>query len=230
MKGLCEAGCDPVRHDLLYLTGDGWAALMARDPALAGITGLRHWAAHHLPIMRRRRQLGDQPGLVPVAVALPAAQGRARLAFQVAPEEIAIIRQPPALGEAASGLPQFLRLRAEAVLTLAAGLGLAPCLFGSAMWQHVTGLSYLHARSDLDLLWNIPNGRKPAIGRLVAALRAIEAAPGPRLDGEIVLDRAWAVNWRELAGEGATELLVKTGENVVLMTRDRFLQEEMVPC
>ena len=111
------------------------------------------------------------------------------------------------------------------MLALAASAGLAPRVFGSAMWQHVTGLPYLHERSDLDLLWDIPPGLDPApvVAQLVAALQALDAGPGPRLDGEIVLDRARAANWRELVPGAAREVLVKTDTAVTLMSRGSFL-------
>ena len=221
-----------ARHDLLQLTAAGWAAFAARDPGRAATGGLRTWARHDLPVMRRRPQPGDQAALIPVAVSLPAAEGRARVAFQVAAADIAANARPPFLREAVPGLPERFGTRAEAVLALAAATGLTPRLFGSAMWQHVTGLPYLHAHSDLDLLWDVPRGpdRAAAIGRLVASLRALEASPGPRLDGEIVLDGARAVNWRELAPEGPDEILVKTGEAVLLMPRASFLHGGPASC
>lgn len=218
----------PARHDLLHLSAAGWAAATGRDCG----RGLAHWAAHAYPVMHRRAQPGDRAPLVPVAVAFPAAFERARLAFGVAAADIAAIAPPPTLREAAASLPDRFRRRAQAVLALAAATGLAPRVFGSAMWQHVTGLAYLHARSDLDLLWDIPDGSDaaPRIAQLVSGLRVLEAQGGPRLDGEIVLDRARAANWRELGPEGAAEVLVKTGAAVMLMSRPAFLRGGAPPC
>ena len=221
----------PARHDLLRLTGSGWAAFAARDPARAAMPGFRMWADRGHPVMRRRGQPGDRPDLIPVAVAFPETLGRLRIAFELAPADIASSEPPPCLREALPGLPVSLRTRAGAVLEVAAEIGLTPRLFGSAMWAHVTGLPYLHDCSDLDLLWNIRADRDPApvVARLEAALRVLETTPSPRLDGEIVISGR-AVNWRELGPDGPDQVMVKTPSAVALMPASRFLARELQAC
>ena len=189
------------------------------------------WADCCQPVMRRRGQPGDRSDLIPVAVAFPEALGRLRIAFELALADIASFEPPPCLHEALPGLPPPLRSRAGAVLEVAAEIGLTPRLFGSAMWAHVTGLPYLHDRSDLDLLWNIRANCDPApvIARLGAALRAVETTPGPRLDGEIVRGGR-AVNWRELGPDGPDQVMVKTFDAVTLMPAARFLSRELQAC
>ncbi len=223
---------DATRHDLLRLTDEGWGALAARHAALAETSGIRLWAAQGFPVMRRRRQAGDQAEQIPVAVALPTSLGRSRLAFQVAPADVATVERPPLLQEALSSLPERLTSRAQAVLAVAGDIALTPRLFGSAMWQHVTGLGYLHDRSDLDLLWNIPLVPDPAslIARLVSSLQGLDAGLGARLDGEIVLRQTAGAQWRELLSGAADALLVKTTEDVMLMSRSRFLQQATASC
>jgi len=232
MTERAAAGRAPARHDLLWLTVDGWQALAARQPGLFDMAGLRLWAAHGFPVMRRRTQPADVPGLIPVAVALPDAFGRARLGFEVAPADVALYERPPELRAAWRDLPDRLRSLAERVLAVAEQMDLVPRMFGSAMWQHVIGLPYLRPQSDLDLLWSLPHSQDPLplVARLVSSLCALNADSGPRLDGEIVLDGTRAVNWRELGADASGEVLVKTAEKVSLMSRDRFMRPEPCTC
>lgn len=232
MTGPAAAWREPARHDLLRLTRDGWASLAGREPALATTAWLPLWAARDFPVMRRRAQPGDDPFLLPVAVALPAAFGRARPAFQVARADVAVVQRPPALVDVLPRLPDRLRARAIAALSAAGTDGPTTHLFGSAMWQAVTGLDCLHERSDLDLLWCFADtpDRPDRIDRLLAALSALDASAGVQLDGEIVLDDHRAVNWRELAAPGGNALLVKTVDAVGMMSRPAFLAREPVPC
>jgi phosphoribosyl-dephospho-CoA transferase len=94
-----------------------------------------------------------------------------------------------------------------------------PSAFGSLMWQHQTGLPYLSARSDLDVLWPVSSGFD--VTSLVFSIAEVQRnAPMP-IDGEIVFPDGSAVNWRELwmacrASDRAC-VLVKTMECVRLL-------------
>jgi phosphoribosyl-dephospho-CoA transferase len=83
-------------------------------------------------------------------------------------------------------------------------------VFGALLWEHATGLPYLTAKSDLDLLWSISDERTAAL--LVERLLKIEAEGPVRLDGELELPDGAGVNWRELArnSDQHSQVLVKT--------------------
>ncbi len=221
-----------ARHDLLRLTPTGWSQLRVRQPALAAMAGIRLWAEQGHPVIVRRPQPGDLPALLPVAVALPPGHGRARLAFQVAASDVAIREPPPTLLEVLPVIPEGWRTRAEAVLAEADRCGVIPRVFGSLMWQHVTGLAYLRPESDLDLVWPIARDQEAAtlIGAVVAALSRLDRTTGPRLDGEILVEGVGAANWRELGRPDVSQVLVKTGTDVVMMTRTRFVSGAGRPC
>jgi phosphoribosyl-dephospho-CoA transferase len=102
---------------------------------------------------------------------------------------------------------------------LAAEYGVEARVFGSLAWRMLTGLEYLTACSDLDVLLPLP--REGNLARLIAGLAAIEAAAPMRLDGELVRDDGAGVNWRELH-TGAREVLVKTTRGVILLHADHF--------
>ena len=93
-------------------------------------------------------------------------------------------------------------------------------MFGSLAWQALTGLEYLHSRSDLDLLLLVDQAVD--IRGLSARLAAIEAEAPMRLDGEVIRNDGAAVNWREFLA-GAQEVLVKTISGVALIKTEVFL-------
>jgi phosphoribosyl-dephospho-CoA transferase len=91
--------------------------------------------------------------------------------------------------------------------------------FGSLAWQHLTALPYLSEGSDLDLLWRLPDAAD--VGALLAGIAAIAwAAPMP-IDGEVI-GAAGGVQWRELQGDDADEVLVKGSGDVRTMSRAEF--------
>lgn len=225
-------GADATRHDLLRLTAAGWSTLLARRPDLAAVPGVLVWAEQGHPVVIRRRQPGDAPELLCAAIALPLAHGRGRLGFQAAPDEVASLQPPPSLREALDGtMPEGWRQLGASVLAEADRHGVTPRVFGSLMWQYVTGLAYLRDGSDLDLIWPVARGSAQAAGlpTLLASLERLDMGSGPSIDGEIVLIGVGAVQWREVAGD-APELLVKTPDEVRLMPRTQFLSLAATPC
>jgi len=92
---------------------------------------------------------------------------------------------------------RLLREQTRAVLiwsVLFALLGIVARAYGSYGWQQLTGLEYVHPRSDLDLLLEVATGAQA--DRACAHLR--DAQLGPlRLDGELAFDEGGSVAWRE---------------------------------
>ena len=99
-------------------------------------------------------------------------------------------------------------------------------IFGSLAWRALTGLDYLTAGSDLDLLFPLP--RESDLVRLTTDLAAIEATAPMRLDGELLRDDGASVNWRELHAS-AREVLVKTIRGVALLDANHFRNGRGLP-
>ncbi|MFO1127389.1 MAG: malonate decarboxylase holo-[acyl-carrier-protein] synthase [Rhodospirillales bacterium] len=78
-------------------------------------------------------------------------------------------------------------------------LALPPTVYGALLWQHLTELPYLHAGSDIDLLWSTPAAC--ILPSLLDDLARLDAAGPARVDGEITLASGCGVNWRELRQE-----------------------------
>jgi phosphoribosyl-dephospho-CoA transferase len=90
-------------------------------------------------------------------------------------------------------------------------------VFGSAAWQALTGLDYLQADSDLDLVLRPIDGAE--IAAATEILERWEAAEERRADVEIVFPGEDAVAWREWTNRDASVLLVKNPERVALVRR-----------
>jgi phosphoribosyl-dephospho-CoA transferase len=208
------------RHDLLRVEPGAWEAMLRCNPHLADLPLVADWARLNRPVIVRRRMAGDCADDVPAALPLPPDYGKRRLAFSFASGAGVTVLPPVLLRDAASTAPSAWHPIVAALLDLGKAEGITPRVFGSLLWQHVTGLPYLTAGSDLDLLWSISEER--SVAPLVEGLLRLDADASVRLDGELEFPDGAAVNWRELARSGANlrdELLVKTMDGVEVRTR-----------
>jgi phosphoribosyl-dephospho-CoA transferase len=208
------------RHDLLRAEPPTWDAMLRCHPGLADLPLVADWARLDRPVIVRRRMGGDSADGLPAGLPLPPDCGKRRLAFSF-PSGAAVTALPPVLlRDAALTAPAAWHPIIAALLNLGEAAGIAPRVFGALLWQHATGLSYLTARSDLDLLWSVSDERSAA--SLAKGLLRLDADGPVRLDGELELPDGAAVNWRELAQSVASlegEVLVKTMDGVEVRTR-----------
>jgi len=207
------------RHDLVFVSPAAWRALLEPHPDLAREPLVAGWADRGWPLIVRRIVPGEAKGLA-LGLPLPPSEGKRRLAFMMPSGDLAATAPPPLLSAAMDAAPPAWRPTMERLIDLAAVHDGEARVFGSLAWRLLTGLDYLTARSDLDMLLPLP----PAgdVGRLTAELAALEIAAPMRLDGELVRSDGAAVNWRELH-EGAQEVLVKTIRDATLASTRQFL-------
>jgi phosphoribosyl-dephospho-CoA transferase len=128
---------------------------------------------------------------------------------------------PVLLREAAHAAPPAWHPIIEELLELGDITGTRPRVFGALLWEHATGLPYLSAQSDLDLLWSVSD--EDTAAALVKGLDRLDRAGPIRLDGELTLPDGAAVNWRELE-QGSADLLVKTMDGVEMRTRSALFR------
>ncbi len=208
------------RHDLLCVEPEAWSRILESRPPLAKLPHVAGWAKLGWPLIVRRRTKEDDPGMIPVGLPLPPNCGKLRLSAQVGPEEIVERVAPQTLRTVRSDTPLLWRSTVDALLQLADQSGVEPCVFGSLLWQRLTGLPYLSAASDLDLLW--PATEAGSAAHLVHRLAFIEKESPVRFDGEIILPDGGGVQWREWYGN-PSEVLVKGADDVQLRAvRDCF--------
>ena len=202
------------RHDLLRPGPAAWDAMLQTRPDLADVPLLADWARLGRPVIVRRRLPCDAADDVPAAVPLPPSLGKQRIALGFPPGAGLAALPPVRLRDAAAAAPAAWRPVIASLVTAGEDAGHEPCVFGALLWQHVTGLAYLGTRSDLDLLWHVPD--EPVAARLTRTLTRLDTAGPVRLDGELVLPDGAGVNWREFAqAEGtAATVLAKTMDGV----------------
>jgi phosphoribosyl-dephospho-CoA transferase len=211
------------RHDLLDVDPAAWAAVLARRRDLDGVPHVGDWALLKRPVIVRRRHANEESALVPVGLPLPPADGKGRISLAL-PAHSVRLRGPVALSNLI-GCPESWSRTLVRVADLASRLGLEPRLFGSLLWQSLTGLRYASDNSDLDILWSV-GGALP--GDLLEDLATIELRAPMRIDGEILLPDGGGVNWRELlVAKPDDTVLVKHLDRLTLVPASSFLPKEL---
>ena len=199
------------RHRIVHLDPACWPHILAKHSTSEEIPEVIDWIAEGRPLIARRPLCDDGAGLVPLGLPLPPSLGKLRLSFVVPPEAILSDSPPPLLTDAGRDAPVAWQPTIDAIVALDPW---TRC-FGSLAWAHLTGLPYLSATSDIDLLWQVAD---VAGAERLASLALIDAAAPMRLDGEIVTPTSLAIQWREWA-LGAPELLVKTNDGNRVVAR-----------
>lgn len=201
------------RHDLVRADPAAWAAWRVGRPDLSAVPHLEHWAASGRPLIVRRRIPGETGDAVPLGLPLPPADGKRRIGLAL-PASALSPAPVVSLAEAAAHAPVPWSATLDALTELGRQHGLAPRPFGSLLWQAVTGLTYLSATSDLDLLWPC---RPPVPVGLLDGIAAVAEAAPMGIDGEILLPDGAGLHWRELrAAPEDGSVLAKSLERLLL--------------
>jgi phosphoribosyl-dephospho-CoA transferase len=207
------------RHDLIFVSPVAWRSLLQTRDDLTGEQLIVDWVDRGWPLVARRATPCEKDGLA-LGLPLPPFAGKRRIALLMRPEDIVSTAPPLELCAAIGVAPEPWQHALKEVASLASRQNVAARIFGSLAWRALTGLDYLTAGSDLDLLF--PLHRESDLVRLTTDLAAIEAVAPMRLDGELVREDGASVNWRELH-TGQREVLVKTTDGVALLDRNHFL-------
>jgi phosphoribosyl-dephospho-CoA transferase len=182
-----------VRHQLMWLNDHAWAQIQTRPWDLQARALLTHWRTHRLPLVVTRQRGDVVLGQVSLGLPGPTRCDRRKLAINVSFSGIAAQGMCPTLAQIAQSTAWC-----DAAGDLAnalAQMGVQARVYGSYAWQHLTGLTYLHADSDLDLYLEVSQLDQAS---QVIDLLAQTQLP-PRLDGEVIFPGGHAVAWRELA-------------------------------
>jgi len=198
------------RHQLVWLDEFGWyrtlataassASLSCQPTAVAAqaLACLEHWAEQRWPLVVTRQPVEPAArvsGLhLALGLAAPARWGRQAIGISASARDVARQDEFPLLAELVPSLPVAAQAGARLLCERLALLGVVARAYGSYGWQQLTGLEYVHPRSDLDLLLKVATGAQA--DRACAHLR--DAQLGPlRLDGELAFDEGGSVAWRE---------------------------------
>lgn len=182
-------------------------------------TRAANWQRADRPFVVARR--GEDPAILRLGFCTvdprhPELRPRRVAAWTTAAHVVAIDR-PPALATVVAQARTHPRHDALARLRDAADSdGIDVRVYGSWMWQTLTGEPHVHALSDLDVLVDAPD--RAAAARIADFLARQESATGLVLDGELHLAGVGDLSWRELHQDGA-EILVKTLDSLRLLPR-----------
>lgn len=208
----------PGRHFLARLRPG--ARLAHPGPPRRDAAALDAWLRAGFPAVVRRADEGASPGSLALGVLLPPeGEGRGRpVAFRVARGDVLRLSPPIPLAEVAARA-EGVWARGLAELLRAEGIGGAG-VYGSHMWQAVTGRRYVRDGSDIDL--HIPVAGRRAAAEIGEGLLAWEGRTGLGADGEFVFPGGAAVSWREYHSGKGREVLVKTLGAVRLAPREEL--------
>jgi len=204
------------RHALVWLSH---APEAAHEPERSLV---ERWHAGGRPfvVCRRRSHRGDLSlGFCSPYPGAPERRPR-RVAAHALRTQVLRADRPPALEEVARCHPAAGHADALSRLAAAAAsAGLDVRVFGSWMWQALTGEPHVRASSDLDVLIEVSSA--PEAERAVAFLER-EARELPfAIDGELSVPGLGELHWREYRGDGA-EVLLKSVADVRLMRREEL--------
>lgn len=210
------------RHDLVAVQASQWRAWVASQPEDTRAYWLREWACRDRPVIVRRDDcegsaggLGSPDGAA-VGIPLPPSCGKLRIALQL--PAAASARHLPAvpLARCRNAAPRHWASLLDRLEALGDATAVEPGVCGSLLWQHLTGLLYLHDASDIDVLWRVTSVAQARA--IAAALPGIERGAGLRVDGEILSPGGWGIHWREFESQ-APMMLVKTRCSVRLRSQ-----------
>jgi phosphoribosyl-dephospho-CoA transferase len=208
-----------VRNQLVRLTLEGWQQLHASEWDAPDREVLSHWQTQNLPLVITHQCCDALQQQVSLGLPAPAQWLWRKLALMVSPSAIAQVQTFPRLHQIASA--HALGKETLALANTLADGGVQAQVYGSYAWQFLTGLSYLHSSSDLDLILPVAN-----LAQAEAVLPLLEKTRlAMRLDGEIAFASGHVVAWRELQqlldGQVA-QVLVKSRLQLALVTHDEL--------
>lgn len=184
------------RHHLVWLDVDSEPRWLQSTLPLPARARLEAWLRAGRPAIVRRRAPDEPDHAIALGVPLPPAPARERIGFLASAGAVTDSRPPPLLSEVIVGAPPDWRLPLRQLDAQTRALGLELRVFGSLLWQHLTGEPYLTPRSDIDLLIRAPDGDALRAG--LAGIASWERACNLRADGELLLPDGSAAAWREL--------------------------------
>jgi phosphoribosyl-dephospho-CoA transferase len=220
------------RHNLVWLSDDGWQAVLG-EAANDAATSIAAWARAGHPAVVRRAEPDGGDSIVFAGIALPPdANGtKKRIPLRIPWAHVSIVAAPLHLDEVVAAMPPtwqpaLVRLCAEAQRQQ-----ISLQVYGSAALQGITGMRYVTPSSDIDLLLHPATHAELHAGLLLMA----EHARILPLDGEVVFPDGSAVAWKEwitaIAAPGNPRVLVKDNRRVRLMnTKDLLCTLEDESC
>lgn len=220
------------RHDLATIRPGAPVQIQCNEMVQDAEAIVQDWISGGLPLVIARQSSCQSGKTVQIAMGLtlPPKEGSLRIGCLLHSDDILQVCPPTPLLACISSLPLKLVMPLLALAQDLQSIGIEALVYGSLAWQTISGLEYLHAESDIDLLSEVDTPEQ--LHDLIAMLKKNSAPLNNRLDGEIRFPDGSAVAWIELANafdHPTAELLVK-GDTDVRMVRvshlDDFFREK----
>jgi len=209
-----------VRNQLLCVDSAGWALIEAHDWDAQAQTIFSHWRSYQLPLVVCRQRAETQSNHVCMGLPSPQQWSRRRVALTVCLDHLTAHAGFPTLAQVVQTNHWV-----SAVIELSdaiANLGAKAHVYGSHGWQWLTGLTYLHEASDLDLSLSVNSWEMAS--QLVHCL--VNTSIHCRVDGEIVFPQGQAIAWRELYQliQGKTShVMMKDRHSLKLLSQEELI-------
>lgn len=204
------------RHDLVYLQPEAAFATPCAEPGDVCWLAAQDWIARGRPLVAARQTVDS--ARCQLGLSLPTRLQRKRLSLSVDRNAIVAVRPPLAITDCLFRLPAGQAVVLARLAAQAADCSARIGVYGSLAWEVLSGESYRHAESDIDLICDIEQ-----VGQFAALLPALQQAAAAltcRLDGELRFPGGQAAAWREIAGQlgqPSARILVKGEHEVALL-------------
>lgn len=214
-----------ARHDLVWLSGEGWR--QAQDMVPPNCRDMiQMWRQADWPAIVRRADADLSPDQLSLGIAMPPCptDGRkTRIGIRVRGADVRRILPPLSIGQVREATPQPWHPFLRTLDSEAAAQGLAIRVYGSVALQALTRQPYLTAASDIDVLL-----RPMTSVQLLRGIHLLNCySHHLPLDGEIVFPNGQAVAWKELSlalrAKSGHRVLVKEMHKVSLARTDALL-------
>jgi phosphoribosyl-dephospho-CoA transferase len=212
------------RHDLAWVRPGAPLRFQCgfADEGLSARVGA--WIGSARPLVVARQVAGSEEVLL--GLTLPAGEGRRRIGCLVRRDDVLRVCAALRIGDCLAGQANELAAPLAALESRLAASDIQTGVYGSLAWEALSGETYRHAGSDVDLICDVAS-----VAQALACIQALEdtAATLPcGLDGEVRFPDGCAVAWRELAAgwhKPDARVLVKGGIDVGLLPLSAVLAQ-----
>lgn len=204
------------RHDLVYLRASAAFETPCAEAGSPFWLAARDWIARGRPLVAAR-QPASTPDVL-LGLTLPLCSERKRLTIKVDRSSIVAVEPALTIARCLALLPAdsaaVLGELEKRIIGSKAQIG----IYGSLAWEALSGETYRHAASDIDIICDVAT-----LAQFESALAALQQAAAElpcALDGEIRFPDGNAVAWREILvnlARSDADVLVKGNAEVRLL-------------
>jgi phosphoribosyl-dephospho-CoA transferase len=196
------------RHYLVWVDPSGWQRHLLEELPATQLPVVQEWFGQRRPAVVCRQEAAKPGGVIRLGIPLSPRRGRSRIALTIGSGALCDVRPPPLLTRVTRDAPPAWQAPLRHLAAAAAALQLSLRVYGSFLWQHLTGETYVTERSDVDLLFAARDDTQ--LQSMLALLLQWERESGLRADGELLLADGAGVAWRELLRADGTVLAKRT--------------------